>query len=159
MSLQHRLLSASAAVALLLAACGDPATLETSTTTVPGASTTTSTAPASTTSSTTSTTVAPDPDGPGPSGASTEELAALVDVTEQIRGLEFLVDPTVTVISGEDMADRVRQDLEEEIDPAEIVIDEAFFELIGILPADIDLAQAWIDLYSEQVAGFYDHEA
>jgi Zn-dependent peptidase ImmA (M78 family) len=102
--------------------------------------------------------VAPDPDGPGPSGASTEALAALVDVTEQIRGLEFLVDPTITVISGEDMAERVRQDLEEEIDPAEIVIDEAFFELIGILPADIDLAQAWIDLYSEQVAGFYDHE-
>jgi len=53
---------------------------------------------------------------------------------------------------------RVRADIEEEIDLEEIVIDEAFFQLIGILGPEIDLAQAITDLYSEQVAGFYDHE-
>ena len=81
-----------------------------------------------------------------------------ITAAEEVRGLQFLADPIITVLTAEDLAARVRADIEEEIDPAEIVIDEAFFQLIGILDPGIDLAQAITDLYSEQVAGFYDHE-
>jgi hypothetical protein len=58
---------------------------------------------------------------------------------EQVRGLEFLADPVITVLTPAELAARVREDIEEEIDPAEIVVDEAFFQLIGLLDPEISV--------------------
>ncbi len=149
-----RLLTAIVSFALVAAACGDEpaavtteATPVTTTTTTEGTSSTT-TVPES--SSPTST--------PQPVGQVSAEMQSLIDATEEVRGLRFLADPVITVVTAEELAARVREDIEEEIDPADIVIDEAFFQLIGILDPEIDLAQAITDLYSEQVAGFYDSD-
>jgi len=95
---------------------------------------------------------------PAPVGDLADELAALVDVAEDVRGLEFLADPVITILSDEELSQRVREDIEEEIDPDDIIIDQAFFELIGILDPGMDLAQVLTDLYAEQVAGFYDSD-
>jgi len=135
MSLRTRLLTLAAVAALTLAtaACGDD------------------TSGATTTEATPTT-------GAAPVGDLADEMDTLIRATEEVRGLEFLADPTITVLSAEDLAARVRADIEEEIDPDDIVIDQAFFQLIGILDPGVDLAQAITDLYSEQVAGFYDHE-
>ena len=146
-----RLAALIAAFALLAAACGDePAAVTTEATTV---------TTEATTSTVTDTTEAPTTTlaaQPEPVGQLAAELQSLVGVTEQVRGLAFLADPVITVLTAEELAARVREDLEEEIDPDDIVIDQAFFQLIGILGPEIDLAQAITDLYSEQVAGFYD---
>jgi len=120
------------AAALVFAACGDDA--------------------ADTTTSTTTTT------RPAPVGDLADELAALVDVAEDVRGLVFLADPVITILSDEELSQRVREDMEEEIDLDDIVIDQAFFELIGLLEPGTDLAQVLTDLYAEQVAGFYDSD-
>jgi hypothetical protein len=144
----------TALLALLIltaAACGDDQVIDSTTTTVPDSSTTTSTVPETTSTTTSQTTVVE-------GGALEEDIRALVLETERIRGLEFLSPPDVAIVSADELADRVRTQIEEELDPDEIIIDEAFFELLGILDPEIDLAQALTDLYAEQVAGFYDND-
>jgi hypothetical protein len=139
------------ALALVVAACGDDRVIDSSTTTLSDTSTTSTTAPGTTTTTPSDTTL-------GGVGGLEEDILDLVAETERIRGLEFLSPPQLAIISSEELADRVRMEIEEEIDPTEIIIDEAFFELLGILDPGIDLAQAVTDLYAEQVAGFYDNE-
>lgn len=151
-----------ALVALLVlatAACGDDQVIDSTTTTLTGSSTTTSTAPETTTSIAPDTTSTTGPEGTLFEGGGLEEdIRALVLETERIRGLEFLSPPDVAIISADELADRVRAEIEEELDPDEIIIDEALFELLGILDPEIDLARTLADLYAEQVAGFYDNE-
>ncbi|MDX2344195.1 MAG: hypothetical protein QNL12_10950, partial [Acidimicrobiia bacterium] len=64
--------------------------------------------------------------------------------------------PTVTILTPEELADRVRADLEEEIDSDELAVDTRLLQLLGKLAPGADLEEMLIDLYSEQVAGFYD---
>lgn len=156
MPLRNRLLALLTLLAVLAAtaaACGDDGTSG-PTTTGPGATSTSVADPSSTTTEVPATTRPP-----GPGGASIPaEYAALVDAAEQVRGLRFLADPLITPLSAADLAARLQAELEEEIDPADVAIEEAFFELLGILPAGVDLAQAWIDLYTEQFVAWYDGE-
>lgn len=144
------------AVALVATSCGDDtAELVTTTaevTTTTGAPTTTPGTEATTTTVLSDTTA-----GGGDVGTELPpEYAELVAVTEQVRGLEFLAEPALSLVSNEELARRVREDIEAELDPAELVVDEAFFEVLGLLDPSIDLLQAYTDLYAEQVAGFYD---
>jgi len=132
-----RILIVLAALAVVVSACGDDTSIDTGAPTTSAAPTTSRAAPV---------------------GDLAEEMELLVRAAEEVRGLDFLADPTITVLTVEELAARVRKDIEEEIDPDEIVIDQAFFQLLGILGPEIDLAQAITDLYSEQVAGFYDHD-
>ena len=133
MTLRTPVFTVIVAAALVLAACGDDAADTTAT------STTTTTRPA-------------------PVGDLADELAALVDIAEDVRGLEFLADPVITILSDEELAQRVREDLEEELDLDELIIDQAFFELMGLLDPGTDLAQVLTDLHAEQAAGFYDSD-
>jgi len=144
-------LAALIAAALLFVACGDSAA--DTTTTVPEGDDAAST----TTVAQTATSEAPLPTTASPSDIE-GTVRELMTITEDLRGLEFLEPIDVAVLSAAELSERVREMIEEDIDPSEIVIDEAFFRLIGILPDDVDLAQAIEDLYAEQVAGFYDDE-
>lgn len=85
-----------------------------------------------------------------------EEIGELIAVTERIRGLEFVVDPEVTIVTGEEMAARIRADLEEEIDADELAVEDRFYRMLGLIEPGQDLMTVLVDLYSEQVAGFYD---
>lgn len=152
---------------LLIAACDGGTATETTTSVVasPEDSTTTSSASADATS-TTSTPETALPDRPtvqaseGLDPAIVEELAAevevLIDDTEQIRGLEFLSHPTVTILTTEELAERVEADLEEELVPEELAIETRVYQLLGLLTARDELEDILLDLYSEGVAGFYD---
>ena len=82
------------------------------------------------------------------------QIADLVAVTEDLRELEFLRPPTITVVSQDELAERVRALLAEETE--DIPADEALLELLGLIPGDLDLLALYTDLYGEQVAGFYD---
>ena len=124
----RRLLSLLVTLALLAGACGDDA------------------AP-STTGPTT--TLSP--------GGLADEVAALVDEAERVRGLEFFDEPTVTVVSQEELAQRVRDQIEEDLDPEDVAVYERLYELLGLID-DLDLLQAYQDLYAEQVGGYYDNE-
>jgi hypothetical protein len=148
-----------AAAALALSACGGeadwPTTTAATTTTV--AVTTTTQAGSSTTVAVTTTTEAATT-STGPVGDTPADIEALISITEELRGRRFLEPVEVTVLSTEELADRVRADLAEELDSDDLAVEQAFARMLGILPADVDLAAALIDLYSEQVGGFYDSD-
>ncbi len=85
------------------------------------------------------------------------ELGELIRLTEEIRGLEFLHQPAIVVVSDSELAQRVRDQLAEDLE--DLPADETLYRLLGLIGADTDLAQLYTDLYAEQVAGFYDGEA
>ncbi len=84
------------------------------------------------------------------------QIADLVNVTEEVRGLPFLAQPIVTILSPDELEARVRADIAEEIDPDSLAIDSRVLKLMGLLEPGDDLETLLIDLYGEQVAGFYD---
>ena len=132
-------------------------------TTRPADPTTTSTVPPS---STTTTSPGVDPDDldatvspsldPEVVARMREELAELVGVTESVRGLPFLTAPKVAILDEAAFTDRVNALIREELDPEEVAADARFFAMLGMLDPGTDLARLLVDLYTEQVAGFYD---
>ena len=61
-------------------------------------------------------------------------------------------------VSDDELADRVRETIDEELDPDETVRDELLLKALGLLSPGVDLESLYTDLYAEQVAGFYDGE-
>ena len=86
------------------------------------------------------------------------EISDLITAAEEVRGLEFVVEPVITIVSGADLADRVREQIETDLEPADLAVAQRLYEILGLLDGTIDLRQAYLDLYAEQVGGFYDHE-
>ncbi len=146
------------ALGLVAAACDSGSTTETSVLASNTTETTpTTAAPAATTNSTSPPTVIASASlDPEIVDRLTEQILELIAATEDVRGLPFLTNPTVTILTPEELADRVRGDLEEEIDGEELAIDTRLLQLLGLLAPGDDLEAMLIDLYSEQVAGFYD---
>ena len=89
-------------------------------------------------------------------GSREEAMEALIEVTETLRGLEFIEPPRITFLSQEELGARVAAEIDEEVDPAEVVVEEAWYVLLGLLDPETDLLQSIKDLYAEQVAGLYD---
>jgi len=87
-----------------------------------------------------------------------DELASLVVAAEDVRGLTFFEDPEIVIVSTGELADRVRLQLEEDLDPDETLITQRLFELLGLLDGSVDLLQSYTDLYAEAVGGFYDND-
>lgn len=84
------------------------------------------------------------------------ELDELIVLTQELRDLAFLEPPDFDVVTTTELAERVRESVEEELEDVEI--DTAVYVLLGLLEEDVDLAGIFTDLLSEQVAGFYDLE-
>ncbi len=154
------------ATAIVLAACTTAADTTTTTTSpTTGGSTTTTTAPLE---STTTTTTAAILEVPGTASDSLDpavvermrrELAGLMVEAEEVRGLPFLSIPTVVILDEAEFTERVAGLIAEDLDEEELAIDSRFFALLGMLPEGADLYSLFIDLYSEQIAGFYDGDA
>jgi hypothetical protein len=145
----------AAAFALSATACS-VVTQETTTTatTVVVAPSTTATSSTSTTSPTTTTLPIGTESLPL---AMRQEIAELISITEQIRELQFLAPPTIVVVTGEELEVRVRESIAEDVE--DVPADEALLKLLGLLDPEIDLLGLYLDLYGEQVAGYYDGEA
>ena len=89
-------------------------------------------------------------------GGVDDTIDSLIEVTERLRGLEFIEPPRVTFLSQEELGARVAAEIDEEVDPEEVAVEEAWYRLLGLLDPDTDLLQSIKALYSEQVAGLYD---
>lgn len=153
-----------ALLALAMAACDNSSDAST---------TSTSTGPDGSTATSSTTTSAPitelDPsDIPGTHSPSItdeadammrEEIGVLILEAEESRALPFLSIPTVTILDDAEFQARVEEIIAGDLDPVEIAADEAFFRLLGMLDDDVDLGALLVDLYAEQVAGFYDPDA
>jgi hypothetical protein len=155
------LLPLAIVIALFAASCDSSGS---ETTTSDGDQIDTSSTEATTTTEAPLTSIAPDaiPGKTSPSiapevaAAMRAKIGVLMLDAEESRGLPFLEIPTVTILDEADFAMRVRSTMEEDLDPVELAGDQAVLELFGMLDGDTDLYQLLIDLYTEQVAGFYD---
>lgn len=146
-------------LAVSAAACGWDASEEVTTTTEPSPTTSASSTSTTTTEAETTTTEA----APSTTAAALDDdlplaYVELVSAVEATRGLEFLSVPGVSVVSEEELARLVREEFDESVEPGDLAVDEALFELLGLLDGSIDLAAAYEDLLAEQVAGFYDSD-
>jgi hypothetical protein len=148
-------------VLLLVAACtGDSDA--TTTTAVDGAVTTIASETTTTGGDTTTTSAPVSPpitevDLSGLEGLSDEARAQLADLireAQEVRELAFVATPTITVVTPEEFEELVRELIEE--DTEDLPPDEALYKMLGLLHPNADLLAILLDLYGEQVAGFYD---
>jgi hypothetical protein len=148
---------------LVMAACTGGADPSTTTSSEGPSSTTVTTAAGTTTTddgATTTTAEAPpvtEPDLSGLEGVSDEvkaQLENLIRVAQEIRELPFLTPPTITIVSDDELEALVRQDIEEEAE--DFPADESLYKMLGLLNENANFEQIVLDLYGEQVAGYYD---
>ncbi len=149
-------------LALIAAACSpeaDPTTTSStaSTTTVAGEDSTSTTGASSTTQGSISVPgTASESIDPSVVAEMRSELALLMVEAEQVRGLPFIATPTVVILDEAEFSQRVSEVVAEDLDQEELATDSDFFAMLGMLEPGTDLYQLLIDLYTEQVAGFYD---
>lgn len=73
-----------------------------------------------------------------------------------VRGLTPTEDVTPQFMTREELEATLLEDLEESAE--DIYHAELFYKILGLIPQNGDLHQLFLDLYTEQVAGFYDSE-
>jgi hypothetical protein len=97
--------------------------------------------------------------GADPSG----ELAALVDslapAVEKAAGLTFRSPPRSALRSRDQVRAYLLRKLDEELPPARLRGIETAYRLFGLLPDTLQLRGLLLDLYTEQVAGYYDPDS
>jgi hypothetical protein len=90
-----------------------------------------------------------------------EIIAEMEFIQQQVirdRGLEPSGVFTRTLLTRDQLRQRVIDDFLEDYSPEEAREDVIILESLGLLNADFDMYQFYLDLLSEQVAGFYDNE-
>jgi len=92
-----------------------------------------------------------------------DDLQQLVDSmipsVERAAGLTFRTPPRSAMRTREQVRAYLVNKLEQEFPPERIAGVEAAYRLFGLLPDSLDLPALLLDLYSEQVAGFYDPDS
>jgi hypothetical protein len=94
---------------------------------------------------------------------SEQDLARLVDSlrppVEQATGLRFTSPPRSAMRSRDQVRAYLIRKLDEELPPKRLHGLETTYRLFGLLPDTLKLRPLLIDLYTEQVAGFYDPDS
>jgi hypothetical protein len=94
---------------------------------------------------------------------SEQDLARLVDSlrapVEQATGLRFTSPPRSAMRSRDQVRAYLIKKLDEELPPRRLQGLETTYRLFGLLPDTLQLRPLLIDLYTEQVAGFYDPDS
>jgi hypothetical protein len=94
---------------------------------------------------------------------SEQDLARLVDSlrapVEQATGLRFTAPPRSAMRSRDQVRAYLIRKLDEELPPKRLHGLETTYRLFGLLPDTLQLRPLLIDLYTEQVAGFYDPDS
>jgi hypothetical protein len=86
----------------------------------------------------------------------TQRTRELMRVTEDLRGLDFISDLPVELVTTERMAEIVEEMLDEEIKPEIDRSYSALYTMLGLMPRGSSLRADYESLVEEQVAGLYD---
>lgn len=87
--------------------------------------------------------------------AQMDEIQAQV---ESFRGLKPSSPVNRALLTPEQLRERVINDFLAQYTPEEMAADQTVLTAFGLLPANFDLLTFFEDLYSEQIAGYYDNE-
>jgi hypothetical protein len=94
------------------------------------------------------------------SEAAVRELVKQLRVqAESATGLRFKRDVAVLLRTPDQIHEYVVHKFDEDLPPAELASLQAGYKLFGLLPDSLDLRRTAIDLYSEQIAGYYDPDS
>ncbi len=72
------------------------------------------------------------------------------------RGLSFQREVPLVAVSAAEARTMLERELRHEFEPGELATVSRVYVALGLLPAGTDLERAFLDLYSSQLAGFYD---
>jgi hypothetical protein len=78
---------------------------------------------------------------------------------ERAVGLKFKREPAILVRTREQVRGYLSRKLVEEMPPAELAAVQRTYRAFALIPPTTDLRKLMLDLYSEQVAGFYDPDS
>ena len=95
------------------------------------------------------------------SGNNSDDLSAaeqlIIEETEKVRGLSSSEKLAPTYQSEDELREYLINQLEE-VSDEELADELLLYNVLGFAPKDFDLRQFYIDMYTEQIAGFYDPE-
>lgn len=101
--------------------------------------------------------------GTPPARGQAPDLSRLVDsmrpVVERASGLRFKGPTRSAMKTKDEVRTFLLGKLEQDFPPARQEGVEAVYRLLGLIPDSLDLKQLLLDLYTEQVAGYYDPES
>ena len=101
--------------------------------------------------------------GESPSASKAGSLDRLVDSlqapVERATGLEFKQRPRVATRSRSEVRAYLIRKLDEQLPPPKLRGLETTYKLFGLLPDTLQLRALLLDLYTEQVAGYYDPDS
>ncbi len=93
-------------------------------------------------------------------GQTTDAVLSYKQAFEQIlpamRGIPFRKPVKRDVTAREELGAFIQEELDEEIDPVQFRTEDLGFKALGLLPIEFDYKQTLVQLYSEEVAAFYD---
>jgi hypothetical protein len=78
---------------------------------------------------------------------------------ERAVGLKFRHPPDIEVRSREQVRGYLSRKLAEDLPPSELLAVQRTYRAFGVVPDTLDLRRLMLDLYSEQVAGYYDPDS
>jgi hypothetical protein len=92
--------------------------------------------------------------------SSVEGIARLIiPRVERAVGLKFRRPPDIEVRSREQLRTYLVHKMAEELPPAELAAVERTYRAFGLISDTLDLRRLMLDLYNEQVAGYYDPDS
>jgi hypothetical protein len=98
-----------------------------------------------------------------PPAARTNQLQRLVDSLQapvaRATGLAFKSPPRSAIRTRSQVRDYLIRKLDQELPPARMQGLETAYRLFGLLPDTLELRSLLLDLYAEQVAGYYDPDS
>ena len=101
--------------------------------------------------------------GTRPAQSGADALEHLVDSlrvpVERATGLQFKSNPRVAIRSRAQVRAYLMRKLDEELPPSKMRGLETTYRLFGLLPDTLQLRSLILDLYTEQVAGYYDPDS
>jgi hypothetical protein len=99
-------------------------------------------------------------DKPAPANPANQNLEAMVDSIlprlQVLSGLRKTGDVKIQMQSRDSLRAYIEKRMSEELPDSELNGIKAVYETLGLLPANFDLKSILLDLYSEQVVGYYD---
>ena len=97
---------------------------------------------------------------PAPEAQSAQGIAdSVIPAVERAVGLKFRRPPVIEVRSRDAVRGYLSRKLAEDLPPSELLAVERTYRAFGLVPDSLDLRKLMLDLYSEQVAGYYDPDS
>lgn len=95
-------------------------------------------------------------DGGKPNDAQIRYKEAFEKILPRLRGIPFRHEVKRDVTKREKLQDMLLKEFEEDMTPAEFEGMSKSYKAFGLVPADMDLKKFLVDVYSEEIAAYYD---